>query len=141
MGVAEAFTRAAVSAYFELSYRLLESPTGRALLEAAAERGAPPVHGYTDLADLTLLIEAIEPGSDSTILDLGSGLGDVAIWLHQTTDARVIGLERSRRAVAAARRRARAGAVSGWVQFLVADVMDILDVRRADRPVLDRPAQ
>lgn len=123
MGLAEAPASAILTAYFELSYRLLDSTAGRLLLEAAAEPGAPPVHGYTDLADLDLLIEALEPGPGSSILDLGAGLGDVATWLHRATGARVVGLERSRRAVAAARRRAVTAGVGDDVRFVVGDIM------------------
>lgn len=122
-GHVEALANAILTTYFELSYRLMDSATGRALLETASEPGAPPVHGYTDLADLRVLVESLKPNHGSSVLDLGAGLGDVAIWLHQATGARVIGVERSRRAVTAAHRQAAAAGVGDGVRFVVGDVM------------------
>lgn len=115
---------AAVAAYFDLAYRLLDSPSGRAFLRAAAADGAPESHGYATLEDLDVVIDALDPTSTETLLDLGSGLGEVAFAIHRRTGCRVTGVDASRRAVAEANRRARSHGVDGSVRFVVGDLAD-----------------
>lgn len=122
--------KAAIGAYFELSYRLLDSDAGRALLRQAAEPGGPIVHGYAATDDLHVLVESLGVGAGSTIFDLGSGPGGTAIWVHRETGADVIGVERSRRAVTTARRRAAVAGVDAHVRFIQGDLGDPPDRHR-----------
>jgi SAM-dependent methyltransferase len=120
--IAKGVVQRAVGGYFELSYRLLDSESGRRLLEESTEPGAPAVHGYTGAEDIRVLTELLTPSPGSTVLDLGSGLGAPAILVHGQSGARVVGIEQSRRAVAAARRRAATAGVQKQVRFLVGNL-------------------
>lgn len=117
--------RRVVAAYFELAYRLLESPSGRAFLQATAGTGAPETHGYATEEDLEVVVDALRPAPGETILDLGSGLGGVAIEIHRRTGCRILGVDASRRAVAEATRHATAAGVGGAVRFVAADLADM----------------
>lgn len=116
--------RAAAAAYFELAYRLLDSPSGRAFLRTAAAEGVPETHGYATADDLEVIVDTLRPTPDDMILDLGSGLGEVAIEIHRRTSCRVVGVDASRRAVAEATRRAAAAGVDNAVRFVTADLDD-----------------
>lgn len=122
--VLDRLLNAAIGAYFELSYRLLDSDAGRAFLRQAAEPGGPIVHGYAASDDIRVLVESLAVSAESTVFDLGSGPGGTAILVHRQSGADVIGVERSRRAVAAARRRAAAAGVDAHVRFVQGDLAD-----------------
>jgi SAM-dependent methyltransferase len=110
--------------YFALSYRVLATPAGRAFLRAARADDAPAVHGYATAEDLRALVAALHPSPDDVIVDLGCGIGEVAIALHQRTGCQVRGIDASRRAISDARRRAEAAGVAVAVQFEVGDLGD-----------------
>ena len=93
-------------AYFDLSYALLSGSTaGRRFLSSATEV-EEPVHGYFTTSDRDHLLGALGPGPDDLLLDLGSGIGGIALEIHRRTGARVIGVDVSPRAVLVATRRA-----------------------------------
>ncbi|MEO7119143.1 MAG: methyltransferase domain-containing protein [Candidatus Limnocylindrales bacterium] len=117
------FWRDAVLArYFALSYRVLATPAGREFLRSARAAGAPVVHGYATAADLTDLLETLQPSAHDVILDLGCGVGEVAIAVHRRTGSHVVGIDASRGAIAEARRRATAEGVSAAVRFQVGEL-------------------
>lgn len=121
-GIVDASTPLVTSAYFELSYRLLASPAGRKLLQAAAAADAPAVHGYSTSRDVDALLDAIRPSRSDMLIDLGSGLGDVAIEIHHRTGCRVVGVDAAPGAVAEAQRRAKDAGAAPAVRFMVADL-------------------
>lgn len=108
--------------YFELSYRLLAAPAGRRFLRLAAAPTAPAVHGYSTTDDLQALVAILDPSPDDVLVDLGCGLGEVAIAIHRQTGSRVVGVDAAPRAVAHARRRAARAGVGAFVRFEVADL-------------------
>ena len=122
--------------YFELSYALLAtSPEGRALLLQTASIPNVAAHGYATSDDLDVLIRVLEPTARRHLLDLGCGLGGMAIAVHQQTGVRVTGIDISARAVAVASARAieagivRAGA-AGPVAFVRGSIVDPAACRR-----------
>lgn len=121
-GIAERTAGRLVRAYFEAGYRVLASPAGREFLRRAAAPGAPPVHGYTTPGDIEALVEALRPTEMDLLVDLGCGVGEVALAVHQKTGCRVIGVDGAPRAVAEARRRARLVGTAGAVRFRVGDL-------------------
>ena len=119
-------TRAAASAgarlYFDVSYRLLAgSAAGRRVLALAAA-GSEPVHGYFTAEDRDSLLADLDPGPDDLVLDLGCGLGGVAIELHRRSGARIVGVDLSRQAVSTATAQAQRAGLDGSVEFLVGDL-------------------
>jgi len=120
--LADRCTSLLVSTYFDVSYRLLASAGGRELLRAAAAADAAAVHGYTTSRDVDALFDAIRPSPSDVLMDLGCGMGDVAIEIHRRTGCRVVGVDGAPAAVAEARRRARAAGADPAVRFVVADL-------------------
>jgi len=120
--IADAAGRAVIASYFAVSYRILGTPAGRAFLDAARGPGAPAVHGYSTEADVEALIRSLRPSPDDVLVDLGCGVGEVAIAIHQRTGCQMIGVDASRGAIAIARRRAGAAGVADLVRFEVGNI-------------------
>jgi cyclopropane-fatty-acyl-phospholipid synthase len=68
---------------------------------------------------------ALEPGM--RVLDIGSGWGGMALYLHQVADVDVLGVTLSERQLAVARQRAEAAGVSDRVKF------ELVDYRHLDQ--------
>ena len=68
---------------------------------------------------------ALEPGM--RVLDIGSGWGGMALYLHQVAGVDVLGVTLSERQLAVARERARAAGVSDHVKF------ELIDYRHLDQ--------
>jgi SAM-dependent methyltransferase len=108
--------------YFDISYTLLTgSVSGRRLL-ALAGVGGGPVHGYVTSQDLDVLLADLDPVPGIRLLDLGSGVGGVAIELHRRSGAEILGVDGSRKAVAAANAFARRAHVAPSVKFVAGDL-------------------
>ncbi len=108
--------------YFDVSYRLLSgSVAGRRVLALPAAGGGP-VHGYFTLEDREALLASLDPAPGDRLLDLGSGLGGIAIELHRRSGAGILGIDISPRAVSAATARARHERVDGRVGFRAGDL-------------------
>lgn len=115
-------TRRVARLYFDISYRLLAgSVAGRRLLALPAAGGGP-VHGYCTSEDLDVLLADLAPVSGDQLLDLGSGLGGIAIELHRRAGAAILGVDISPQAVSGATARARQGGVARSVRFLAGDL-------------------
>jgi SAM-dependent methyltransferase len=109
-------------AYFDISYRLLAgSVAGRRLLALPAAGGGP-VHGYFTSEDRDVLLADLDPAPGDQLLDLGSGLGGIAIDLHRRTGADILGVDISSQAVSRATTRARQAGVGASVGFLAGDL-------------------
>lgn len=112
----------ATRTYFDLSYALLEgSLVGRRMLASTAT-GRAPVHGYFTPEDSAVLLADLHPGPGIRLLDLGCGIGGIAIDLHRRSGAQILGVDVSPRAIAAAKARARQAGVDGAVEFLTGDL-------------------
>ena len=108
--------------YFNVSYQLLTgSVAGRRLLALPAAGGGP-VHGYFTSQDRDALLADLDPAAGDQLLDLGCGIGGIALELHRRSDARILGIDISSRAVAAATARARHAGVDASIWFLVGDI-------------------
>jgi SAM-dependent methyltransferase len=108
--------------YFDISYGLLaQSDAGRRFLETTAA-GDEPVHGYLTTEDLDMLLAELDPRRGELLLDLGSGVGGVALEVHRRTGAEVLGVDVSPRAVAVATLRARRAGVGAAVTFVGGDL-------------------
>ncbi len=108
--------------YFEVSYELLVgSIAGRRFLVLTAAGGAP-AHGYLTSGDLEALLTDLDPAPGDRVLDLGCGIGGVALEVHRRSGARVIGIDASRRAVAEATIRAQRAGLDASVTFLAGDL-------------------
>ena len=108
--------------YFDISYGLLAgSVAGRRLLALPAAGGGP-VHGYLTSEDVDALLADLDPARGDQLLDLGSGLGGIAIELHRRTGAGILGIDISGQAVSAATARARSAGVDDSVGFLTGDL-------------------
>ena len=83
-----------------------------------AAAGEPLVHGYLTTQDLDLMIAELRALPGDRLLDLGCGIGGVALEVHRRTGAEVIGIDISGRAVAAARARARELGMHEGVTFV-----------------------
>jgi len=68
---------------------------------------------------------ALEPGM--RVLDIGSGWGGMALYLHQVAGVDVLGVTLSERQLAVARERAKAAGVSDHVKF------ELIDYRHLDQ--------
>lgn len=121
-GPVDAVVRWSVRFYFDLSYRALSAPAGRQFLHHSAAPHAPAVHGYSTADDLRTLVAVLDPSPDTVLVDLGCGIGDVAIAIHRQTGCRVVGVDAAPRAVAQARRRAARAGAAASVRFEVADL-------------------
>ena len=123
-----------VRVYFELSYRLLlDSASGRAFLERARPDGDPATHGYLTHTDLDVLLATFHPSSGDELVDLGCGVGDVALEVHRQTGARILGIDGSDRAIAEARKAAAQAGAAPAVHFMVGDLRSppVTDARGA----------
>lgn len=123
-----------VRVYFELSYRLLlDSASGRAFLERARPDGDPATHGYLTHTDLEVLLATFHPSSGDELVDLGCGVGDVALEVHRRTGARILGIDGSDRAIAEARQAAARAGAAPAVHFVVGDLRSppVTDARGA----------
>jgi len=91
-------------------------------------------YGYFDPPELDLkgatdkLIDSLASLSsidaNTSILDVGCGIGNPAFHLHRRFGCRVTGITVSSRGVEIAQERSEQNGTSGSVQFLVADAMD-----------------
>lgn len=114
--------RALARVYFDISYGLLAgSAAGRRLLELTAA-GDEPVHGYFTIEDRDVLLAGLDPAPGDRLLDLGCGIGGIAVEVHRRTGAEIVGVDVSPRAVAAATRRARRAGVGAAVRFVNGDL-------------------
>ena len=107
-----------VGRYFEFTYRLLTgSPEGRRFLLVAAPIPGVAVHGYTTADDLGALIRSLDPGESGRLLDLGCGVGGIALEVNRHTGAKVTGVDLSARAIETATARAVAVGAQPSVSF------------------------
>ena len=118
----QSVTRRVARLYFDISYRLLAgSVAGRRLLALPAA-GGRPVHGYFTSEDRDTLLAVLDPAPGDRLLDLGSGLGGIAIELHRRSGAEILGVDISRQAVSSATARARRERVDASVGFRAGDL-------------------
>ena len=111
-----------VRLYFDTSYRLLTgSDAGRRLLAHGAV-GLGPFHGYFTVDDRDVLLADLAPRPDDRLLDLGCGIGGIAIELHRRSGVKILGVDISPEAVLGATARARRAGIEGSVQFLTGDL-------------------
>jgi SAM-dependent methyltransferase len=109
-------------AYFEFSYELLvESGAGRQFLTMTAAMDEP-VHGYFTTADRDALLESLGARPGDRLLDLGCGVGGIALEVHRLTGAAVVGIDLSPHAVASAARRAESAGMGDTVTFAQGDL-------------------
>ena len=116
-------------------------------MTSALDREAGYLLGHSALEHRRLLIQASYVRSWTTrflrgagvsegmsVLDIGSGLGDVSFIAAEIVgpSGRVVGVERDPVAVEAARRRAASGGYSDTVRFENADLADFRATRRFD---------
>lgn len=105
--------------YFEASYRLLTgSPEGRRFLLLAAPIPGLAVHGYTTADDLDALVRFLDPGESGRLLDLGCGVGGIALEVNRRTGTTVTGVDLSTWAIQAATARAVAVGAQPRVSFV-----------------------
>jgi cyclopropane fatty-acyl-phospholipid synthase-like methyltransferase len=71
-----------------------------------------------------LMVEAARVGADDHLLDVGCGTGGPAVYVAQSTGARVTGMSTSAEGIKAARERAERASLSDRVSFEVRDGMD-----------------
>jgi SAM-dependent methyltransferase len=108
--------------YFDISYGLLaRSVAGRRLMALEAAGGGP-VHGYLTSEDRDALHADLDPAPGDQLLDLGCGIGGIAIEVHRRSGAEILGVDVSPQAVSAAGSRARRAGVDASVGFLVGDL-------------------
>ncbi len=108
----------ATRAYFEVSYRLLTgSSDGLLFLRLTAPHVGAPAHGYTTSDDLAVLTRSLQRDRTESVMDLGSGVGGLALEVHRRTGATVTGIDLSTRAVRVAGSRATAARASRHVTF------------------------
>ena len=108
--------------YFDISYGLLtESVAGRRLLSLQAAGGGL-VHGYFTSQDRDLLLADLDPAPGDRLLDLGCGVGGIALDLHRRSGAQILGLDLSPKAVFAATAQARRAGLDASVGFVVGDL-------------------
>jgi SAM-dependent methyltransferase len=119
---------AAARIYFDVSYGVLTgSAAGRRFLELASV-GSVPVHSYLTDEDLEVLLEVLHPHPEDRLLDLGCGVGGIALEVHRRTGAEIVGIDISPRAIATATRRAERLAVGAPVSFVLGDLAQPPDV-------------
>jgi len=103
--------------YFDVSYGLLEgSDAGRRLLRQTGPSGEA-VHGYTTSDDLEMLHADLAPRPGQQLLDLGSGIGGIALAIHRRSGAAIVGVDLSPRAIGFATREARRAGLEDAVRF------------------------
>ena len=108
-----------VRLYFESSYRLLTgSPEGLRFLKLTAPLPGMTAHGYATAEDLDALVCALEPSASDRLLDLGCGVGGIAIEVNRRTGVTVTGIDIAARAIETAMSRASAIAVDGRLTFV-----------------------
>lgn len=76
---------------------------------------------WTSAADYDRLFDWLEVGTGDVVLDIASGGGAPALRLAERRQCRVIGIDRSAEAVAAATRRAGERGLAERVRFMMAD--------------------
>lgn len=112
----------AARVYFDISYGLLTgSVAGRRVLALPAAGGGP-VHGYFTEHDRDALLADLDVLPGDRLLDLGSGIGGIAIELHRRSGAEIVGIDISPKAVSAASTLARQAGVDASVRFLTGDL-------------------
>lgn len=123
MAYLDRLVSAAIRGYFEASYGLLTgSPEGRRFLQLAAPLPGVVVHGYTTADDLSTLVRVLHPGASSRLLDLGCGVGAIALEVSRRTGAFVTGVDLSARAIATAAARSVAIGAQARVVFSRASI-------------------
>ncbi len=115
-----------VMALDEPLYRL----QGHAAIEANG--GLHPKHELTRYHDF--FCERI--GKDERVLDLGSGVGALAVAIAQRTNARVTGMDLDPKNVAKSQHRAREAGVDHLVRFELADITTELAAGEHDTIIL-----
>ncbi len=104
--------------YFEASYgMLIGSPEGRQFLHLAAPVPGVVVHGYATADDLDAVVRSLDAGASGRLLDLGCGLGGIALEVNRRTGAFVTGVDLSARAIATATARTVAVGAQARVAF------------------------
>ncbi|MEK6720964.1 MAG: methyltransferase domain-containing protein [Chloroflexota bacterium] len=103
MAIVDRVVSRGIRHYFEASYRLLiGSPEGCRFLQLAAPIPGVAVHGYTTADEVDALVRLLDPGESGRLLDLGCGVGGIALEVNRRTGATVTGVDISARAIAAA---------------------------------------
>ncbi len=73
----------------------------------------------------------LQPGQ--RVLDIGSGWGGLALYMHQVADVDVLGITLSQEQLVVARERAEAAGVSDRVKFVLMDYRDLPEDEKFDR--------
>jgi release factor glutamine methyltransferase len=94
----------------------------------------------TELAVEAALEALAAPGSGGRVVDVGTGSGCIAVAIAATRpDAAVVAVDRSRAALAVARRNARRHGVGDRVAFVAGDLLTALSPRRPVDVVVSNP--
>lgn len=113
----------AAGLYFEISYRLLTgSPEGLRFLRLTAPLSGMTAHGYTTVDDLDALIRVLEPRKSDPLMDLGCGVGGIALEVNRRTGASVTGIDIATRAIKIATDAAIAVGAQPGVSFVVGSI-------------------
>lgn len=108
--------------YFEVSYEFLVGSVGGRRFLALTAAGGAPAHGYLTSDDLEALLTDLDPAPGDRVLDLGCGIGGLALEVHRRSGAQIIGIDASHRAIAEATIRAQRAGLDASVRFLAADL-------------------
>jgi SAM-dependent methyltransferase len=118
-GIGRRLTRA----YFAVAYSLLlDSTTGRRLLELVATNAGVAVHGYLTADDLDALLGALRPAIGRRLLDLGCGTGGVALEVQRRSGVEIVGIDTSTRALVHATAGVERAGVGRAVRFVAGDL-------------------
>lgn len=105
-------------------YKLRYSAEAAALQDRIFSEVDPGYFGqgsWTSTADYDRLFDALDAGPEDIVLDIASGGGAPALRLAERRGCRVVGIDRSAEAVAAATRRAGERGLAERVAFKTAD--------------------
>jgi SAM-dependent methyltransferase len=115
--------------YLHLRRELLDALWDKLLQMGQAPEATLALHRdmvhleHTRASVLLELVDTVPLGPDDLFVDLGSGLGQVAIWVHLLTGAPTLGIERDGAFVAFARGQAQRVRADG-ARFVCADVRE-----------------